>query len=249
MEMRDQVTEEPRPRPARCLAPAKLTLSLRIVGVRPDGFHLIESEMVSIDLADELEFAEGDGLEVVGNGSVPDDESNLVRRALRLAGRTAHVRLHKRIPMGGGLGGGSADAAAALRWAGVTDVTLAASLGADVPFCMLGGRAMVRGIGEVVEPLPFTDRRFTLLTPPFGVSTPAVYRAWDELGRPHADGPNDLEPAALAVEARLVEWRDRFGAATGATPVLAGSGATWFVEGTFDGPGFVHARTLRPEAT
>lgn len=249
METRDRVTPDPRPSLGRRLAPAKLTLSLRMVGVRPDGFHLIESEMVSIDLADELEFGEGDGLEVVGNGAVPDDETNLVRRALRVAARTAHVRLHKRIPMGGGLGGGSADAAAVLRWAGVTDLTLAASLGADVPFCLLGGRAMVGGIGEVVEPLPFADRRFTLLTPPFGVSTPAVYRAWDELGGPHADGPNDLEPAALAVEPRLVEWRDRLAAATGATPVLAGSGATWFVEGTFDGPGFLHARTLPPEAT
>jgi len=249
MEMRERVAETPEPGLGRSRAPAKLTLSLRIVGVRPDGFHLLESEMVTIDLADELEFAEGDGLEVVGNGAVPADESNLVRRALRVSGRTAHVRLHKRIPMGGGLGGGSADAAAVLRWAGVTDLALAASLGADVPFCLLGGRAMVGGIGEVVKPLPFVNCEFTLLTPPFGVSTPAVYRAWDELGGPTAEGPNDLEPAALSVEPRLVEWRDRFEAATGATPVLAGSGATWFVAGTFDGVGFVHARTLRPEPT
>jgi len=232
----------------RHLAPAKLTLSLRVVGVRADGLHLIESEMVGISLADELEFLEGDGLEVVGNGAVPHDDSNLVCRALRATGRTAHVRLHKRIPMGGGLGGGSADAAAVLRWAGVTDLTLAASLGADVPFCLLGGRAMVSGIGEVVDPLPFVHRAFTLVTPPFGVSTPAVYRAWDELGGPRADGPNDLEPAALVVEPRLAEWRDGLAAATGASPVLAGSGATWFVEGTFDGPGYVHARTLPAEA-
>lgn len=234
---------------ARRVAPAKLTLSLRVIGVRPDGFHLIESEMVTLDLADELDFAEGDGLEVAGTQAVPADGSNLVRRALRAAGRTAHVRLHKRIPVGGGLGGGSADAAAVLRWAGITDLALATSLGADVPFCLLGGRAMVSGIGEVVDPLPFEDRSFTLMTPPFGVSTPAVYRAWDELGGPHGDGPNELEPAALAVEPRLVEWRDRLADATGSTPVLAGSGSTWFVTGTFDGPGFVHARTRRPEAT
>jgi 4-diphosphocytidyl-2-C-methyl-D-erythritol kinase len=74
-----------------------------------------------------------------------------------------------------------------------------------------------------------------------------VYRAWDDLGGPRADGPNDLEPAAIAVEPRLAEWRSRLGDLTGATPVLAGSGATWFVEGTFDGPGLVHART-RPAA-
>lgn len=231
------------------LAPAKLTLTLRVVGVRDDRYHLIESEMVALDLADELEFSEGDGLEVVGNGAVPVDDDNLVRRALRAAGRTAHVRLHKRIPMGGGLGGGSADAAAALRWAGVTDLALAATLGADVPFCLIGGRAQVGGIGEILEPLPYEPREFTLLTPPFGVFTPAVYRAWDDLGGPRADGPNDLEPAALAVAPRLAEWRDRLGDLTGATPVLAGSGATWFVEGTFDGPGLVQARTRPPEGT
>lgn len=225
------------------LAPAKLTLSLRVVGVRDDGYHLLESEMVALDLADELEFSAGSALEVVGNSAVPVDADNLVCRALRLTGRTARVRLHKHIPMGGGLGGGSADAAAVLRWAGVTDLALAASLGADVPFCLVGGRAKVSGIGEIVEPLPYEHREFTLLTPPFAVSTPAVYRAWDALGGPRADGPNDLEPAAIAVEPRLVEWRNRLGDLTGATPVLAGSGATWFVEGTFDGPGLVRART------
>lgn len=230
------------------LAPAKLTLSLRIVGMREDGYHLLESEMVTLDLVDELEFSAGDGLEVIGNGAVPVGDDNLVRRALLVAGRTARVRLLKRIPMGGGLGGGSADAAAVLRWAGVSDLSLASALGADVPFCLVGGRAKVSGIGEVVEALAFEHRQFTLLTPPFGVATPAVYRAWDDLGGPRAGGPNDLEPAALAVEPRLLEWRDRLGDLTGATPVLAGSGATWFVEGIFDGPGLVHART-RPAAS
>ena len=83
----------------------------------------------------------------------------------------------------------------------------------------------MRGIGEVVEPLPLVDRTLTLLTPPFGCSTPAVYRAWDDLGGPTATARNDLEPAALAVEPRLAEWRDRLGDATGAAPVLAGSGS------------------------
>ena len=229
---------------------AKLTLSLRVVGVRADGYHLLDSEMVTLDLADELEFSEGDGLEIVGDGApaeaVTAGDDNLVRRALRAAGRTAHVRLHKRIPVGGGLGGGSADAAAVLRWAGVTDLEMAASLGADVPMCLLGGRARVTGVGEQIEPLPFEDRSFTLLTPPFGVFTPGVYKSWDALGGPRADGPNDLEPAALAVEPRLAEWRDRLGDATGQTPVLAGSGSTWFVEGTYEGPSFVRTRTAQP---
>ncbi|QGG96012.1 4-(cytidine 5'-diphospho)-2-C-methyl-D-erythritol kinase [Actinomarinicola tropica] len=229
-------------------APAKLTLSLRITGVRHDGYHLIDAEMVTLDLADELVVRPGEGLVVRGASGlpVPVDDDNLVARALRLADRTAHVELTKRIPAGAGLGGGSADAAAILRWAGFDDLAAAARLGADVAFCLVGGRARVTGIGEVVDPLPPVARTFTLLTPPFGCSTPAVYAAWDEMGGPTADGPNDLEPAALRVEPRLAEWRDRLGDATGRTPVLAGSGSTWFVEGAFPGEGRVVTRTDRP---
>ena len=227
------------------IAPAKLTVSLRITGVRDDGFHLIDAEMVSIDLADQLRFTEGDGLEVIGATglAVPADDDNLVRRALRLVGRTAQVALTKAIPAGAGLGGGSADAAAVLRWAGFDDPEQAAALGADVPFCVHGGRARVTGIGEVLEPLAHVDRTFTLVTPPFGCSTPAVYRAWDQLGGPRADGPNDLEAAALVVAPELAAWRDRLADATGQVPVLAGSGSTWFVEGAFPDAGRV-VRTL-----
>ena len=103
-----------------------------------------------------------------------------------------------------------------------------------MPFCLVGGRARVAGIGEIVEPLPLRGAELTLLHPPFGCSTPAVYRRWDELGGPTAERRrNDLEPAALAVEPRLAEWRDRLGDATGLEPCLAGSGSTWFVEGAF----------------
>lgn len=231
-------------------APAKLTLSLRVVGVRDDGYHLIDAEMVTLDLADELRIGPGHGLVVHGASGlpIPVDEDNLVGRALRLVGRTAQVELTKRIPAGAGLGGGSADAAAILRWAGYEDLAGAARLGADVAFCLVGGRARVRGIGEIVDPLPFVDRTVTLLTPPFGCSTPAVYAAWDAMGGPTAEGSNDLEPAALRVEPRLAEWRDRLGDATGRTPVLAGSGSTWFVEGEFPGVGRVVARTTAAEA-
>jgi 4-diphosphocytidyl-2-C-methyl-D-erythritol kinase len=229
-------------------APAKLTVSLRITGVRPDGYHLVDAEMVSLELADTLVVGPGDGLVVRGPSGeqVPAGADNLVTRALGLAGRTADVELTKRIPPGAGLGGGSSDAAAILRWAGVDDLDLAATIGADVPFCVVGGRARVRGIGELVEPLPFLDRTYTLLSPPFGCSTPAVYAAWDRLGGPTGEGPNDLEPAALVVEPRLVDWRDRLGEATGQTPVLAGSGSTWFVEGAYPGEGRVVTRTDRP---
>ena len=223
---------------------AKLTLSLRVTGVRDDGYHLIDAEMTTLDLADTLTFDdEGDRLEVHGAELPPDD---LVTRALRAVDRRAGVVVDKRIPLGGGLGGGSADAAAVLRWADCTDVRVALGLGADVPFCVVGGRARVRGVGDVVEPLPFLEATYTLLTPPFGVPTPAVYRAWDELGGPRAEGPNDLEPAALRVEPRLARWRDRLGDATGRVPTLAGSGSTWFVEGAFGVPGSVVTRTDRP---
>lgn len=230
------------------LAAAKLTLSLRITGVRADGYHLLDAEMVTLDLADRLTFTEGDGLEMVAAGAdVSGGPDNLVRRALVAAGRTAHVLLEKRIPSGAGLGGGSADAACVLAWAGVRDLELAATLGADVPFCLVGGRARVGGVGELIYPLPHEElagRAWTLLTPPITVSTPAVYRAWDELGGPTAEGPNDLEPAALVVVPELARWRDRLGDATGATPVLAGSGGTWFVEGCFEGVDLV---VVRPE--
>ena len=214
-------------------APAKLTLTLRVTGVRDDGYHLLDAEMVTLDLADTLTFADGDDLTVSGRfaAGVPVDDTNLVRRALRLAGRRAAVHVDKAIPPGGGLGGGSADAAAVLRWAGFEDLDAAATLGADVPFCLVGGRARVRGIGEIVEPLPLVDATFTLITPPVVVSTPAVYRAWDDLGGPVGAGGNDLEPAALLAAPELASWRDRIESVCGVTPRLAGSGASWFVDG------------------
>lgn len=227
------------------LAPAKLTRTLRVTGVRADGYHLLDAEMVTLDLVDTLTFSAGAGLVLVDAASdVPRDASNLVLRALRAVGRTALVEVVKRIPSGAGLGGGSADAAAVLRWAGVTDLSLAATLGADVPFCLVGGRARVRGAGEEVEVLPFEPLVFTLLTPPLHCSTVDVYGAWDALGGPTTDGPNDLEPAALHVEPALAHWRDRLGDATGQTPILAGSGSAWFVEGDFPGEGRVVVRTL-----
>ncbi|MEY2475231.1 MAG: 4-diphosphocytidyl-2-C-methyl-D-erythritol kinase [Actinomycetota bacterium] len=223
-------------------APAKLTLSLRVTGVRDDGYHLIDAEMVTLELADTLTFTDGSGVSVVGS----DVQDTLVTRALAVVGRSAHVVIDKRIPAGAGLGGGSADAAAVLRWAGCTDLEVAASLGADVAFCLVGGRARVHGIGEVVEPLPFVEQEITLLTPPFGVSSAAVYAEWDRLGGPAGSNGNDLEPAALSVEPRLAAWRDRLGDATGLAPRLAGSGSTWFVDGAFPGEDRVVTRTDRP---
>ena len=249
----------------RWAAPAKLTVSLAVTGVRDDGYHLLESEMVTLDLADTLEIDDGHGgaaathartaLEVVtewpadsvarGPDALGPAADNLVVRALAVTGRTARVRLVKRIPPGAGLGGGSADAAAVLRWAGCTDPGVATGLGADVPFCVAGGRALVTGIGDEVTPLPFEERTFVLVLPPFGVDTTAVYRAFDRLGGPPASpsgrAGNDLEAAALVVEPRLAGWRRALEEATGRPARLAGSGSTWFVEGGVDGvdPGAV----------
>ncbi|MGA0063822.1 MAG: 4-(cytidine 5'-diphospho)-2-C-methyl-D-erythritol kinase [Ilumatobacteraceae bacterium] len=229
-------------------APAKLTLSLRVTAVRADGFHEIDAEMVTLDFGDELRIdPAGDSLTVDGPFAtgIGNDDSNLVSRALRLAGRRAGVHLTKNVPHGAGLGGGSADAAAVLRWAGYDDLAGASRLGADVPFCMVGGRARVTGIGEIITPLEFVPLDVTLVVPPLVVSTPAVYRAWDSLPTGSRSGErNDLEAAACAVEPRLTAWKARITAECGATPTLAGSGSTWFVDGKHP-----HLAAALPEAT
>lgn len=263
-------------------APAKLTLSLGIIGVRGDGYHEIEAEMVTIDLCDRIEIEpDGAGLRIfwpdpaatvdaggdagvvasaVGAGAGvsagagvgaaagtqsgaanprrldPAGSSNLVTRALELAGRRAGVTVHKSIPVGAGLGGGSADAAAILRWAGFDDTAAAvAGVGCDVGFCLQGGRARVRGIGEVVEPRPYLRQQYTLLISPLQCSTAKIYAAWDAMGGPRGAAGNDLEAAALAAVPELARWRDELGSATQLTPRLAGSGSTWFVAGAHPG--------------
>lgn len=237
------------------LAPAKLTLTLRVTGVRDDGLHLIEAEMVSLDLCDTLELVEGgQGLTAVDPDGqiipgIPTGPENLVNRALALVGRQAAVTLIKRIPAEAGLGGGSSDAGAILRWADFHDLEAAAGLGADVAFCSVGGRARVSGMGEVVEPLPHVDAVYTLVTPPVGCPTGAIYRRWDELGAPRGSAGNDLEPAAVDVVPELVRWRDELAESTGQRPRLAGSGSTWFVEGAHPGPGRVVARTIPADQT
>ena len=238
-------------------APAKLTLSLRINGVRDDGYHEIDAEMATLDFFDRLEISPrpDDAVEVRmldahGNNyaAALPAANNLVVRALALAGRGARVTVHKQIPAGAGLGGGSADAAAVLRWAGVTDTARAASISADVAFCLAGGRARVRGIGEIIQPLPYVREQYTLLLAPLSCSTAAVYAAWDELGGPAGRHGNDLEDAALRVVPELAAWRDALGDSTGQTPRLAGSGSTWFVAGAHPGPRRVVVTTTERSA-
>ncbi|HTL84622.1 MAG TPA: 4-(cytidine 5'-diphospho)-2-C-methyl-D-erythritol kinase [Acidimicrobiia bacterium] len=214
----------------RAEAFAKVTLSLRITGVHADGYHEIDAVMVTVsephDIL-EIEPSATTSLEIDGEFAVPADASNLVWRALDALGVRAAVRLHKRIPAGAGLGGGSADAAAVLRVFGGSEV-VGAQLGADVPFCMRGGAARVRGIGEQIEPIERLEQHLVIATPRFGCVTADVYRAWDELGGPHGE-PNDLEPAAHRVEPRLVEFKRAVEDAAGQAAILAGSGSSYVV--------------------
>jgi 4-diphosphocytidyl-2-C-methyl-D-erythritol kinase len=254
----------------RATAYPKLTLSLRVLGRRDDGFHDLDALVVSLGQPHDVVEAYavpapgGVQVEVVGDepaDGVPSDHRNLAfvaaEKLLVRAGRSGHgVRLvvRKQIPAGTGLGGGSADAAAALlavRRLFDVDVDddgvgeLAAEIGSDVSFCLRGGAARMRGRGEVIEPVALPHGlAFVVAVPPFRLSTPAVYRAWDELGGPTAtrtipaprrvatflpELANDLEPAAEALEPRLVEFRTALETATGRPVLLAGSGSAYVV--------------------
>lgn len=210
-------------------ANAKLTLSLHVTGVRSDGYHTIDATMVSISAPSDtviLSRARRTSMKVKGPFAegVPADSSNLAWRAVEACGAKMRIELHKGIPWGAGLGGGSADAAAVIRGLGGSR-SLAAALGADVPFCMRGGFARVRGIGEKLESNETPKLSVVVVTPPFGCSTGAVYRAWDELGGPR-DEVNDLRVAAEHVEPRLYVFRREVEAAAGAAALLAGSGSS-----------------------
>ena len=193
----------------RIRAYAKINWSLNILGVRPDGYHELDMLMQSIGLYDELEFRLSSALTVTMDGE-PADERNLVTRAaLALRSETgtengAQIRLTKHIPARAGLGGGSADCAAALLalndlW-GLhlpieTLYRLALGLGADVPFCLFGGMKLVRGIGEKLTPVPEAPLfHAALVTPGGGLSTGPVFRGWDEGGY----GIPEIDMKALA---------------------------------------------------
>lgn len=195
-------------------AHAKINLDLRVLGMRPDGFHELRTVFQAIALHDTLECVAREGPFAIecDTAGVPLDGTNLVWRAaealwrsLRRAEpmRDAMVRLHKRIPLQAGLGGGSADAAAALvglahAWrvplkpAQLTDV--AATLGADVPFFLSGGTALGLGRGDEVYPLADLPRHWiVLLVPGFGVSTADAY-GWYDAEREMNRGPAAREP-------------------------------------------------------
>lgn len=233
-------------------AHAKLTLSLRITGVRDDGYHELDALVVATTEPHDslvLDRAEVTTIAVGGRhaADVPDGKTSTVRRAADALGVAAAIQLDKGIPAQGGLGGGSADAAAtllALRELYAIDLDdvaiaeLGARIGADVPVCLATGPQRMRGAGEVLEPASVPGLWCVIATPPYGASTPAVYRAWDELGGPYAEEldagipglaplANDLEPAAWHVEPRLERYRDELQQVADAPVVLAGSGSSY----------------------
>ena len=179
-------------------APAKINLSLRILGKRLDGFHELESLMVPLTLADTLDIEPGgEGIAFTcSDTTLPCDDSNLVVRAARrffeTAGIAPSVRIHleKAIPHGAGLGGGSSDAASTL--AGLNSAfgspldapaihALAAELGSDVPFFLVRSAAVCRGRGEHVEQAPSPGALpLLLIKPAFGVPTPWAYSRWKD---------------------------------------------------------------------
>lgn len=177
-------------------APAKINLSLRVIGKRADGFHELDTVMVKLpDLADELVFSESPGFAFTcDDPSLPTDESNLVVKAVRsyeqaTGTRCEHaIHLIKRIPHGAGLGGGSSDAATALlgldrlngSQLGLASLSeIAAELGSDIPFFLLEGTARCTGRGEILEKAPEPPNfRLLLLKPSFGVPTPDAYGRW-----------------------------------------------------------------------
>lgn len=187
-------------------APAKINLALHVVGRRPDRYHELESLVVFADIADELEAVEApaDALSVTGPFSMGlgGGESNLVSRAVaafrgRWPGAVSTglaIRLSKNLPVAAGLGGGSADAAAALRLlAGLSRIdipvdelmALAAGLGADVPMCLVSRPAMVSGVGERVKPLAaFPTCHVVLVNPLIPVVTADVFRRLDGHSNP-----------------------------------------------------------------
>jgi len=224
---------------------AKLTLSLHVTGRRADGYHELDMLVVPVsEPHDEMivKPATATSLRLVGRHTavVPTDERNLAVRAAQAVGASVAIELHKGIFPGGGLGGGSADAAAVLRAVGGDDAEpVATSIGADVPFSLLSRGAMrVRGVGDKLEPVELPPLEVVIATPTFACPTAEVYRAWDELGGPtgatvEVEGlpplRNDLEPAAHHLEPRLAAFKHDIEQAAGLPALLAGSGSSYAV--------------------
>ena len=248
----------------RC--PGKINWVLRILGKRPDGFHEVVTVLQAIDLWDTLTIHGSESLTMsCDSAELPTGEGNLVMRAARALARQAGIRepgatihLQKRIPAGGGLGGGSSDAAGALLGlARIWSLSLgrdaleeiAAELGSDAPFFLTGGTALGKGRGERIDPLPFAGEVPLLLGfSPVSISTAEVYsRLGADLTLP-ANGVNlsglrtlklpgnkdfgfainDLEPVVFARWTELRSFRDCLLEEGAIHAMLSGSGSTVF---------------------
>lgn len=243
-----------------CPAPAKLNLFLHVVGRRSDGYHLLQSAFQLIDRADMLHFALRDDVEICRTSDLPGvpAQTDLVIRAAHLLRRTSSktlpgvdIAVDKRLPMGGGLGGGSSDAATTLialnhLWeTGLTRSELMAlglQLGADVPFFLFGRNAFVEGIGESLAPLETPDCWYVVIEPGISVPTAAIFGATELtrntnpvritdfskglIGSNAGFGKNDLQSVAATrfLEiARAIEWLTQYGEAR-----MTGSGSCVF---------------------
>ena len=233
------------------IAPAKLNLALHVRERLADGYHRIETVFVFTEEGDRLGVTEGEGiaLEITGPfaGALAGEPDNLVLRAARRLAdaysvvRGARLTLDKRLPVASGIGGGSADAAAALRllarwWgldAGEADLLdLASGLGADVPACLLGRPVRGDGRGDRLQDvsLGLGGTPVLLVNPNVPLSTAAVFRAWDGQDRgglgDWRDGRNDLEAPAVALVPEIGRVLDAL--AGGDIARMSGSGATCF---------------------
>lgn len=263
------------------LSPAKINLFFRVLRKRPDGYHEIASVIQAIDLCDVLSFVQHSNDRLTCSDlSLPCDESNLVIKALKLFRQhyefpSMHIHLDKRVPMQAGLGGGSSNAATVLwalndkigRRASLNELSLiGAQLGSDVPFFFSQGSAYCTGRGEIIEPFFHAPMNGYLAKPPFGLSTPLVYRktradqlplidpieARESLLGEHSLYFNDLEPAALLIEPRLADFKDRLLSCGFSVVAMTGSGSAFFcIEGEEkkfpEDIHFIHFRSLMRE--
>jgi 4-diphosphocytidyl-2-C-methyl-D-erythritol kinase len=239
-------------------APAKVNLALHVTGRRDDGYHLLDSLVVFADVGDWVYIRPANELALSVSGpraaGVPTDRSNLVWRAAEAFGRAggATIHLDKHLPHAGGIGGGSADAGAALRglaslW-GVEMPRLDAllAIGADIPVCVASAPARMRGIGDVLDPVPPIPPLWLVLVNP-GVETPtgAVFKALDSVDNAPMPAPcwsdaerllewlaltrNDLEPAATSLVPAVRDALAALDATDGCRLArMSGSGATCF---------------------
>ncbi|WP_334193399.1 4-(cytidine 5'-diphospho)-2-C-methyl-D-erythritol kinase [Pararhodobacter sp.] len=254
------------PDAVRALAPAKINLTLHVTGQRADGYHLLDSLVVFTEAGDGLTLADGPGLSLDLTGpaaaALAVEPDNLVLRAARAVGASrAAFTLDKRLPVASGMGGGSSDAAAALkllagRGFAPPDAAGLMRLGADLPVCMAApAPCRMRGLGEAVEPLAGVPALWLLLVNPGqGLSTPAVFKALSRRDNPPmpevlprwsddralaewlAVGRNDLEPPARGIMPGIGDLLAGLAAQPGCLLArMTGSGATCF--GIFAGEG------------